>query len=250
MPFVPYRGTFNRSQFERFISFARKQLPVISARIEQLDAERARVGAIAFLAQDDKGVPTAWQASPSDSYLAKLLGAYEALGGQPQIHIRLRNRTQPIYIVQSTESDAPAFMSNGEVIGNIGLSDGKSAELVRQAMTWLDDTIAYRFDKLERKIRRALDYSDQLQIEKTRLQTIRGAATAQGSLEFVAEQINQLFGDRNYRTIYDDNDSDPLGYRTYSQFASYDGGGSRVVTDPQRANEGYQGPGQGGEGTA
>lgn len=246
MPFVPFRGTFNRSQFLRVVDFARKQLPSITARIEQLQAEQFRVGLIAFVGQDAKGVPVAFQASPSDSYIAKLLVAYEVLGGNPAYEIRMRAKTQPIFILAGSEANSPTFMSNGEVIGGGALSDGKSAELMRVAISWLDDTIAQRRDKLERKIRRAVDYSDQLGNEITRLRLIGDAASSNGSLEFVVEQIEQLFNDRNYRTIYNDNNADPLGFKTYAKFSSYDAGGTRVAEDPQRANDGYQGPGEGG----
>lgn len=249
MPFRSFLGTFNRSQFTRFIAFARVQLPAITARIGHLEVEQARIGTISFTGNDGKGVSTNFTVAPDDSYMAKLVTAYEVLGGNPFLDLRLRLLNQPIFVVKGTEAQGPTIMSNGEAIGGRGLVDSVSAGLMRSASTWIDDTCKDRFDYLERKIRRALDHSDQLGIEIAQLQLAQASASINGSVEFIAEQIEILFKDRNYRTIYDDANGDPLGLKTYAMFSSYDAGGGREAVDPQRGDSGYQGPGE-GAGTA
>jgi len=245
-----YLGTFNRSQFERYIAFARSQVTLVDARIQHLEAEIARVGSIVF--RYNKGVPIGYSADPAESYLGKLLGAYEVLGGDPFVDLRVRLWNDPVYLVRGTETNPAQYMSNGEVIGQSGLSDAPTAELMRQSRTWLDATLHGRFGALERKIRRAVDYSDQLRLEIANLEVIKLTATATGSLEYIATQINQYFSDKNYRAIFEDNGSDKFGFTVYAPFSSYDVGPSttpginRVATSPQRQNDGFVGPGETG----
>jgi len=248
-----YLGTFNRSQFERFLAYAQSQLPLVDGRVQHLQAEVARVGSVIF--RYSKGIPQGYAANPSDSYLGKLLGAYEVLGGDPFVDLRVRLRSDPVFRVKGTETQASQFMSNGEVIGAKGLSDAATAELMRTAKTWLGATLDYRFGSLERKIRRAMDYSDELQNEIATLKTIEmTAATAgstdsvTGSLEYLAAQIRQFLADSNYRAVFDDGGGDKFGFNVYAPFSSYDtgGDGSRQAETAQRQNTGFVGPGSSG----
>lgn len=246
-------GTFNKSQFERFLAYAQSQLPLVDGRIQHLQAEVNRVGSIVF--RYSKGIPQGYAANPAESYLGKLLGAYEVLGGDPFIDLRVRLRSDPVFRVKGSETQAAQYMSNGEVIGAKGLSDGATAELMRTAKAWLNATLDYRFGSLERKIRRAVDYSDELQNEIATLKTIRMVgATAEslegltGSLEYVASQIRQFLSDSNYRAVYDDAGGDKFGFNVYAPFSSYDtgGDGTRQAETAQRQNTGFVGPGSSG----
>lgn len=249
-----FLGTFNRSQFERFIAFARSQLPLVEARILHLGAEIERTGRLVF-SFDSNNVPASVTASPSDSYLGKLLAAYEVLGGNPFYDLRTRNKTQALFVVSGVENSPAVSMSNGEPMPTKGLRDAYSAELIRRLKDPLHDTLTRRFEKLERKIRRSLDYVDQLEDEIADLRVLQAAATLDGSLEFVANQIQELFGDRNYRAIYDDGGKDPMGINVYAPFSQYDvepsqdpvvGGPQREVLRPQRQDTGFIGPGEKG----
>ncbi len=241
-----YLGTFNRSQFERFLAYAKSQLPLVDGRIQHLQAEVNRIGSVIF--RYSKGIPQGYAANPADSYLGKLLGAYEVLGGDPFIDLRVRLRGDPVFRVKGTETQAAQFMSNGEVIGAKGLSDAPTAELVRTGKAWLNSTLDYRFGNLERKIRRAVDYSDELLNEIATLKTIREAASVVGSLEYVAAQVGQFLTDSNYRAVYDDGGGDKFGFNVYAPFSSYDvgGDGSRETETAQRQNTGFVGPGSTG----
>ena len=239
-------GTFNRSQFERFLAFSRSQLPLVTGRVEHLQAEIARLGSVVL--RYDKGVPIGFAADPPESYLGKLLGAYEVLGGDPFVDLRVRLKSNPVFRVRGTETVGPQFMSNGEVIGAKGLSDAPTAELMHEAKAWLHATLHSRFGSLERKIRRAVDYSDELQAEVVRLKTIQLAATVTGSLEYIAAQVGQYLADQNYRAVYDDGGGDKFGFNVFAPFSSYDVGGSgtRVSETAQRQNTGFVGPGSTG----
>lgn len=246
-----FLGTFNKSQFERFIAFARGQLPLVDSKIEHLRAEKSRTGSLVFSFGDDN-VPVSVEPEPVESYLGKLLAAYEVLGGNPFLELRTRSRSQAIFLLRGTEANPAMAMSNGEPLPGGSLQDAFTAELMRRIRSPITEALDYRLTLLERKIRRALDYGDQLDLEIAESQIIRAAATTQGSLEFVANQIQQLFGDRNYRAIYDDGASDPLGINTHAPFSQYDvepnldpSGPSRIVERPQRQDSGFVGPGGG-----
>ena len=218
-----FLGTFNKSQFERFMAFARSQLVLIDARIAHLEAEKVRVGVPVFKYGTD-GALQGYTADPSNSYIAKLLFAYEVQGGNPFLDLVIRTRNDPVYKLRGDQQAMPQLMSNGEVIGAPGLADAASAVLMRSAREWLEATLDARMGNLERKIRRTLDYYDQLDLEVQLLGVIRMSPDTAGSLEYVAKGVSDLITDGTYRPIYDDKGSDERGTLTYAPFSSYDSG--------------------------
>ena len=246
-----FLGTFNKSQFDRFLAFARSQLPLVEARKNHLNAELARVGQVVF--QYDHGVPLGYAGDPPNSYLGKLLAAYEVLGGDSFKDLRVRVRAQPVHIIRGDEITDAQVTSSGEPLGGKGLLDGPSATLMQLGRGWLEATLRDRFNRLERKIRRAMDYTDQLNAEIEDLERIQQVAEVRGSLEYAAAQIQLLLGDRTYRAIYDDQGKDPYGQKVYAQYSSYDAEQSdnpdteverEVTGGGQRQNSGYVGPGE------
>lgn len=233
-----FLGTFNKSQWERFLAYARTQLPLVEGRRTHLKAEIARIGSLAY--RYNNGIPQGYAATPTNSYLAKLLATYEVLGGDPFFDLRVRLREDPVFLVKGTESVGPQYMSNGEVIGAKGLSDAPTSELSRSASKWIDDTLQFRFDALERKIRRSVDYSDELKLEVARLDLIVMSSETTGSLEYIASQVAQYLSDQNYRAVFDDAGSDEFALNVYAPFSSYDSANSETA---QRQNTGFVGPG-------
>jgi hypothetical protein len=224
-----FLGTFNRSQWERWLAYARSQLPLVEPRRQHVQSEIARVGSVIF--RIDKGVPRGYAGDPETSYLGKLLRAYEVLGGSPMLDLRVRLQTDPVFILKGDELTFAQMTSAGEPIGSKGLEDGPTAVLVQRGKRWLNDTTKARFNYLERKIRRAVDYSDQLQVE----------------LQYITKT--------NYRATYDDQaqgKADPLGLLAHAPFGSYDARPSqnqdvdRTVTTVQRQAGGVVEPGEKG----
>lgn len=245
-----YLGTFNSTQFARFISFARSQLPLLPTRIDHLEAELLRVGELTFVF-DSNNVPTQVYATEG-SYVAKLLAAYEVLGGNPFLDLKIRNRTtQPVFVVRGTGDQDAQYLSDGRPLTTRGLLDARSANLMRDLRDPIQETLRVRFEALERKLRRAVDYSDELRKEIARLRVYQLAATEEGSLEYVASRIEALFSDRGYRAIFTDEVSgDPLGLNTYAPFSQYDverstetAAPDREVRGPQRQDSGFVAPG-------
>ncbi len=235
MPF-DFHGTFNRSQLTRFLAFARGQKVYIQGRLAHLEAESERVGQLLMLV-DANGTPLAFQATPTGSYVANLFQAYVALGGNPFFDLQVRSASQPVFLLKGDESTAPQLFSNGEVMGRGYLLDADSASFMAQGREWLEETFRTRLGALERKIRRALDYRDQLVAETRLLALVGQGVDTEGSLDSVASELETLLGDPLYRAIYDDLGKDPHGKMTSAPFAGYNTTGE--ATDTRAPQEEY-----------
>jgi len=243
-----FKGTFNRSQFIRLATYLRSQIPLIDARLTHLAAERIRVGSLVMRFLPGSGNPTGNAVPDSDtSYLGQLLAAYKVLGGDPIHDLQIRLVTDPVYLLRGDESAAANRMSNGEPLGQKGLGDAVTANLVSQMRDFADDAITRRREVLERKIRRVIDYGDQLAAEMAVLEKIRSSAERKGSLEKLISEVEALFTDKGYRAVYDDGGKDIHGKLTYSPFAIYEPGSDRPPSNgPERGANGVVLPGEKG----
>lgn len=246
-----FLGTFNKSQFERLAAYARDQLLLVDARIAHLTYEQARVGFLKFT-YDTAGKPTAYStgsAGGSPTYIGKLMAAYEALGGDPFYDLQARaSGDQPVFYPKGTDTAANKVMSNGEPLPAKGLADAPTAQLVQQIRSWINPTLDRRA-QLERKVRRMLDYGDQLQSEIEELKTIKKSAETTGSLENLIAAVNQFLSDPNYRATGDDKGADPFGKLAYAPYASYEPGEDRAAPDGlvvEKVSGGYVISGEGG----
>jgi hypothetical protein len=236
-------GTFNKSQFDRFVAFARAQVPLIDGRVLHLETELRRLGV--FTMKFDKGVPIGFSPTPAESYLGKLTAAYEVMGGDPFYDLQIRTITDPVALIKGSETKSATMYNNGEPKGAPGLADAESGNLMSRARGWLDDTLSHNRDKLEHKIRRVVDYGDQLNAEIEALKLIRQGVSVDGSLENTISEIQQLFVDGLYRAIYDDKGKDPYGKLTHAPFTSYNPGGGKPSSDgPERGEDGAFEPGE------
>ena len=234
-------GSFSASQFTRFSTWVQVQTGQVSARIQHLNAEIARIGALSF-AYDSNGIPTFVTPTDSTTYIGRLFQVYEALGGDAEFDLQVRSMSQPVFRNSGTEVRMPQTMSNGEVIGTGGLSDAQSGELFRQARDWAYDVQFYRRDLLERKIRRMMDYVDQLNAEVATLTAIQAEATASGSIGFIIAGVQKLIQDRYYIAAQNDaSNPDPHGKFAQAPVASYmpNPEGGSTITDYERT---YDGP--------
>lgn len=216
-----FGGTFTASQFARLRDYARAQLAAIDGRISHLKAERDRIGSLAF-AYDQGGVPTHMAVDPPLTYCGKLFAAYEALGGDVEHDLQVRGTSQPVFMLTGTTTRAPQMMSNGEVIGQLGLSDAQSAVITQKIKSFVSGDLQRRRDALERKIRRALDYAEQLDAEISQLQLMRASAETKESLEYLLKAIDILSNDNRYMAITNDVENpDPHGKFARAPIAAY-----------------------------
>lgn len=249
-----FLGTFNKSQFDRFIAFAQSQLADVGGRVAHLNYEKKRLGSLTF-EYGGGGIPTSFTVtSATGTYIGGLIAAYEALGGNVLFDLQVRSRPQAVHLLAGTETQPAQFMSNGDVVGGKGLADGTTAVLVNRARSWMQSPLHYRREYLERKVRRALDYAEQLDDEIAALAVAVGPAIEKYSLAWVAGQVAELLQDTNYRAVFDDKGQDPHGKTTYAPFLPYSKADSQLAqVEPGvagRDNEGYMYPGAtgGGEG--
>ena len=199
----------------------RNQVRLIDARIEHLQAEHDRIGNLAF-AYDSGGSPTGYTNDPPMTYCGKLFGAYEALGGDAEFDLQVRGTSQPVFRLEGSETQPSQLMSNGEVVGVQGLSDAESAVIMQKMRVWVEDDLQRRRESLERKIRRAIDYAEQLKAEINELKTIKANAEVDGSLEFYINEMDSLTTDRRYTAITDDAENpDPHGKFARAPVAGY-----------------------------
>jgi hypothetical protein len=245
---MDWLGTFNKSQFTRLSAYVRSQLVYIDLRIKHLTIEQQRIGFLQF-SYDSGGRPTSFSTgSPGIiTFIGKLVAAYEVLGGDPFYDLQVRSKSDPVFYLKGSETTTSKILSNGEPLPLPGLSDGDSGNAVHSMRSWTEGNLE-RLEKLERKIRRAIDYSDQLQDEINELKTIRKSVDVDGSLENLIALVNQLFSDPSYRAIADDKGQDPFGKYTHAPMSSYDQGGTRAPTEGpsfERGSDGYTSSGGG-----
>ena len=155
-------------------------------------------------------------------------------------------KSQALFLMSGDETRAANMLSNGRVVGTQGLMDAASAIPVQQIREWMNDSIQYKREALERKIRRALDYSDQLGTEMALLNTIQASDQVDGSLANLLAAINTLITSQQYRAIADDQGKDPTGNYAYAPYIGLEPGPERPNVDGHyRTFSGYVTPNDG-----
>lgn len=249
-----FLGTFNNHQFARLSAFLNNQRLALGGgqggggdvpgRRLHLLAEQGRLGNLQFT-YDSGGNPIGYNAAPPSSYIGKLMQAYEILGGDPLFDLQVRQMSQPVFVQAGTSTTPAQQLSDGSIMGQPGLQDAPSASAVQQMKGWVPDVIQYKRENIERKIRRALDYSDQLTAEITLLSTILNDGTQVGSLASLTSAVVSLLQTPTYRAIYNDVNNDLHGKLTHAPFSAYDPGPDRsVFANYVRAEGGPVLPGQ------
>lgn len=217
-----FAGTFTKSQFARFRQYVTAQLRLIDDRILHLQAEKDRVGNLAF-AYDKGGIPFHVESdSIPDTYCGKLFVAYEALGGDAEFDLQVRSTSQPVFRIKGSVTKAAQLMSNGETISTVGRGDAESAVMMQKMRSWVHGDLHRRREYLERKIRRALDYAEQLTQEISQLQTMKQKVETPESLDYYLNHIDALTLDPRYTAITnDDGQEDPHGKFARAPLAAY-----------------------------
>lgn len=170
-----FYGTFTSGQLQQLIDFSKIQERDLKARSLWLNAQLTRNGIFSTVYDDKTFLPLEFTASQG-SYAAKLLQAYRILGGTPEKDFMLRNRSQPVFLTRGknidtgiTSVDPTAgysdIMSNGRRIRGSQRFDRDVGVQVEKLKFWQLESIKRKREHLEFKIKRALDYSDQLSQE-------------------------------------------------------------------------------------
>ncbi len=170
-----FYGTMTTGQFNKLAEFSLVQERDLKARLEWLSAQLTRNGL--FITEYDEAthLPRSFQASYG-SYGEKLLRAYRILGGNPEQDFLLRTSDKPVFLTRgvnintsTASTDATSgysdVLSNGKRIRGSQRFDRDVGLIVDRLKSWQLEAIKRKREHLEFKIKRALDYSDQLQKE-------------------------------------------------------------------------------------
>ena len=163
-------GTFTTAQWEDFKAFSKIQAMELRLRRSWLQRELRRVGV--FTTTYDGPKPTSFTAT---GYAGKLLQAYRILGGVPEQTMLLRTRDKPVFktrandlTVQKDATTSGGFSdvySNGRRERGTQRYDRDIGLRVESLKRWQLESVKFKRERLEYKIKRALDYSDQVQQE-------------------------------------------------------------------------------------
>lgn len=191
-------GTFTTSQFDELEIFSRIQSKDIKDRIKWLGAEAERVGRFITIYNPETGYPQSFTAVPPTSYAAKLMTAYRILGGIPERDMLLRTSDDPVFLTRGTniqksdtggaEGGFSDLYSNGRRDRGNQRFDRSLGIKVEKLKKWQVEAIKHKREHLEFKIKRALDYSDQILTEKQMLTVMN----AEESTNSVDQQITNL----------------------------------------------------------
>lgn len=170
-----FYGTFTSGQLQQLIDFSLIQERDLRARSHWLQAQLTRNGVFSTVYDPKTFLPVSFTASQG-SYAAKLLQAYRILGGTPEKDFMLRTRSQPVFLTRGKNIDTGVTgvdptagysdtMSNGRRVRGSQRFDRDVGVQVEKLKFWQIEPIKRKREHLEFKIKRALDYSDQLEQE-------------------------------------------------------------------------------------
>lgn len=208
-------GSFSRGQFEAFKAFSQIQRLDLEIRKQYLQKQRLQIGV--FTTEYDGHTPISFTAN-AGSYAAKLLEAYRILGGNPERDMLLRTIDKPVFLTRGTgfsvdknstvQGGFSDVYSNGRRYRGDQRFDRDLGLKVEKMKRWQLNSIKMKRERLEYKIKRALDYSDQLlaemnSIDKTLSEGTGGFDDQIASIELeaikpgtanITQDIDDIFG--------------------------------------------------------
>jgi hypothetical protein len=183
-------GTFTTGQWQAFKAFTQIQRKELVLRQQWLQKQLIMNGI--FSTEYDGPNPVSFSAS-AGSYAAKLLSAYKILGGVPEQDMLLRTRDKPVFKTKGTnivdqspgqtEGGYSDVYSNGRRERGSQRFDRDLGLLVERLKDWQLESIKLKREKLEFKIKRAMDYSDQLKQEIDLISVLLGVDISIGSVD-------------------------------------------------------------------
>lgn len=206
-----FYGTFTTGQFSKFRDFSKLQEQDLKRRISWLKSELLRVGIFNTQYDPETNRPVRFSVAPATSYAAKLMLAYKILGGMPEHEMLLRTRDKPVYKVtgvplsndpQNPDSGYSSEFSNGRNQRSNQRFDRDLGVKVNKIKKWQLEIIKRKRESLEFKIKKALDYSDQLSEEIVMLQNMVNDESR--SLDSLVTDAKVLMFVAGAQTVLDD----------------------------------------------
>lgn len=160
-----FTGTFSRAQVGLLVTWIQHQVPNIDARIDHLLARMRRVGFVK-MEFDGEGYPTSYQPMFRGSLIEKLLGAYEAAGGDLARDFRVRMYGQSVsHARASIQQGGSTQYTDGSLIRSTNMDDVIAGDLVSSLKKPFIEVMKRKRQVLEYRIKVAQDLYDQLNTE-------------------------------------------------------------------------------------
>lgn len=159
-----FLGTFTTDQLEALFQFIEAHREDLRRRTIRNRAEIQRQGWI-YYQEDDDGNVTGYEVQPENSTLMKQIKAFEYFGGDP-VELNILDRSEWIYL-QKGQIDLDTKFRGGEPShgGNYteatSYDDRTPAIYMERLKRPFEDTIK-RLENIEYRIKRTVDYADQL----------------------------------------------------------------------------------------
>jgi hypothetical protein len=156
------------------VKFSKIQERDLAARIKWLGSQLLKNGIFTTEFDPQTSMPTSYLVDGPNSYGYKLFSAYRALGGNPERDFILRTSDKPVFLtrgknISSDNTDTTAGYSdtftNGRRVRGEQRFDRDLGLAVDKLKVWQLESIKRKREHLEFKIKRCIDYSDQLQSE-------------------------------------------------------------------------------------
>ncbi|HEY8098331.1 MAG TPA: hypothetical protein VIE65_19900 [Methylobacter sp.] len=203
-------GIYSTGQWESFLAFAKIQKMELRLRKRWLQAELTRNGI--FTTQYDGDVAVSFTAN---GYAGKLLAAYKILGGVPERDLLLRTRDQPVFKTKGTNigiaQDGTStggfsdIYSNGRRERGGQRFDRDLGLAVTRLKGWQLESIKFKRERLEYKIRKALDRQDELQLEIGKIDDLLNELSSR-SFDSQVASIETTMATPNAANVVDDLD--------------------------------------------
>jgi hypothetical protein len=168
-----FSGTFTSAQWEALKEFGFIQRSDLEKRKLWLQAQLSRNGIFITEYDSDTNKPVLFDCN-SGSYGKKLLDAYRILGGIPERDMLLRTSDKPVFLTRgsnlqisegSSQGGYSDVFTNGRRNRGNTRFDRDTGVLIDRFKNWQLESIKHKRENLEYKIKRCLDYSDQIQNE-------------------------------------------------------------------------------------
>lgn len=174
-----FYGTATSGQWEVFKAFSNIQRKELVLRKAWLQKQLSMNGV--FTTTYDGPKPVSFTCS-AGSFGSKLLSAYRVLGGVPERDMLLRTRNMPVFKTKAqnitdvspgqTEGGFSDVYSNGRRERGTQRFDRDLGLRVERLKGWQLEAIKAKRERLEFKIKRCLDYSDELQREEATIDAL------------------------------------------------------------------------------
>jgi len=184
-----FLGTFTSGQYMRLEEFLELQQGDIQGRINYLQGEIRRTGVLVVTFDINTGYIESIEASPDKSLIGKLFSAYILQGGEPEKELPIRSFNDPIYLPQGSAQAMPTEFSNKRQIRESYRYDSYMSLIIHSLKEWVLESIKFKREDLEFKMKKLMDWSDQCAFEAITLGVVGDIKVEEQSEEEIDKKV-------------------------------------------------------------